>query len=313
MKNVVVIGGGTGQSALLRGLKQVEDIQLSTIVTMADDGGSTGRLRSDLHIPAMGDVRSVMMALAESESVMGTLMNYRFDNNSGSLAGQSLGNLILSALTKQSGNFAQAIADLSRVLRVRGTIIPSTLNDVTLFARMTDGTEIEGEHNITEAHKRIQDVYYKQYVSAYPDTLVAIREADYIIIGLGSLYTSILPNLIIGDIRDALVQAKANTVYYCNCMTEEGETDGYTMEDHVDTINRHLRPDFIDAVVVANDPIPADIMDNYVKEHAEAVAVRDAEHSYQVMQCSLLDYSSGKIRHDPAKVRDSFIRLMEEF
>ncbi|MBR3350602.1 MAG: YvcK family protein, partial [Erysipelotrichaceae bacterium] len=194
MKKVVVIGGGTGQSALLRGLKHVESIELYAIVTVADDGGSTGRLRDDLHIPAMGDVRSVMLALAESESLMGDIMNYRFDNFSGTLAGHNLGNIILSALTKKSGSFVQAIADVSKVLRVKGTVIPSTLNDVTLYARTVDGRVIQGEHNITDSHTVIDRVFYDQYVAVYPDALVAIREADYIIIGLGSVYTSILPN-----------------------------------------------------------------------------------------------------------------------
>ncbi|MBR6958079.1 MAG: YvcK family protein, partial [Erysipelotrichaceae bacterium] len=201
MKKVVVIGGGTGQSALLRGLKQVESIELYAIVTVADDGGSTGRLRDDLHIPAMGDVRSVMLALAESESLMGDIMNYRFDNFSGTLAGHNLGNIILSALTKKSGSFVQAIADVSKVLRVKGTVIPSTLNDVTLYARTVDGRVIQGEHNITDSHTVIDRVFYDQYVAVYPDALVAIREADYIIIGLGSVYTSILPNIIVEDIR----------------------------------------------------------------------------------------------------------------
>ncbi|MBR0385477.1 MAG: YvcK family protein, partial [Erysipelotrichaceae bacterium] len=256
MKNVVVIGGGTGQSALLKGLKQIENINIATIVTVADDGGSTGRLRQELHIPAMGDVRNVMLALSESESLTASLMDYRFDNNSGQLSGHNLGNIILSALMKKSGSLVQAIDDLDKVLRVRGDVIPSTISNVTLCAHMMDGTVIEGEHNITEAHSKVKDVFYNKYVTAFPDALVAIRQADYIIIGIGSVYTSILPNIIIDDIKKELCAAKGHVIYYCNSMTEEGETDGYSVEDHVRAIHSHIGQDIIDTVIVAEETIP---------------------------------------------------------
>ncbi|MBQ2213576.1 MAG: YvcK family protein [Erysipelotrichaceae bacterium] len=312
MKKVVVIGGGTGQSALLRGLKQVENIELYAIVTVADDGGSTGRLRDDLHIPAMGDVRSVMLALAESESLMGDIMNYRFDNFSGALAGHNLGNIILSALTKKSGSFVQAIADVSKVLRVKGTVIPSTLNDVTLYARTVDGRVIQGEHNITDSHTVIDRVFYDQYVAVYPDALVAIREADYIIIGLGSVYTSILPNIIVEDIRRKLCEAKAKIIYYCNCMTQHGETDGYTVEKHVETLHKHLGKEIIDHVVYSTDDIPEEMLRKYEAEEAYPVVLGQKEHDYEVTGCSLLSFDTGVIRHDADKVRRSFEKIMEE-
>lgn len=312
MKNVVVIGGGTGQSALLKGLKQIKNINLATIVTVADDGGSTGRLRNDLNIPAMGDVRNVMLALAESESLTSTLMDYRFDNNSGSLAGHNLGNIILGALIKKSGSFVQAIDDLDKVLRVRGDVIPSTISNVTLCAHMMDGTVVEGEHNITFAHKRVKDVFYKKYVTAYPDALVAIRQADYIIIGIGSVYTSIMPNIIIDDIKKELCEAKGKVVYYCNCMTEAGETDDYSMEDHVDAIHRHLGKEIIDAVVMPEEDIPAEILSKYQQEKAAVVKAARKEHDYHIFTCPLLSFSTGMVRHDADKVRDSFIKVMEE-
>ena len=267
MKKVVVIGGGTGQSALLRGLKQVDNIELYAIVTVADDGGSTGR----------------------------DIMNYRFDNFSGALAGHNLGNIILSALTKKSGSFVQAIADVSKVLRVKGTVIPSTLNDVTLYARTVDGRVIQGEHNIV-----------------YPDALVAIREADYIIIGLGSVYTSILPNIIVEDIRRELCEAKAKIIYYCNCMTQHGETDGYTVEKHVETLHKHLGKEIIDHVVYSTDDIPEEMLRKYEAEEAYPVVLGQKDHDYEVTGCSLLSFDTGVIRHDADKVRRSFEKIMEE-
>ena len=313
MKNVTVIGGGTGQSALLRGLKQIEGINITAIVTVADDGGSTGRLRNDMHIPAMGDVRAVMLSLAESESMMEKLMAYRFDNNSGELAGHNLGNIILSALMKQTGSLPQAINDLSKVLRVKGEVIPSTLNDVTLCAHMMNGETVVGEHHITDAHMKIKDVFYKQYVSIYPDAIVAIRNADYIIIGIGSLFTSIMPNLIIDDIRKELCETKAKIIYYCNSMTEAGETDNFTLQDHVRAINRHIGQEIIDVVVHANDEIPEDILENYRQENATRVLVGNEEVPYEIVDFPLLNFSSGTVRHDADKVRDSFMKIMEDF
>ena len=204
MKKVVCIGGGTGQSALLRGLKQIDDIELSTIVAVADDGGSTGRLREDFNMPAMGDVRNVMVSLAEREDLMTKIMTYRFGESDGELAGHNLGNIIISGLTKDCNNFLQAITSLSEVVKVKGTIYPCTTESVTLSAHMEDGSIIDGETQIRESKIGIKDVFYKNYVQTYPNVIKAINNADYIIIGIGSLYTSILPNLIISDIRDAL-------------------------------------------------------------------------------------------------------------
>ena len=311
MKKVVVIGGGTGQSALLRGLKQVPDIELTTIVTVADDGGSTGRLRNDLHLPAMGDLRNVMLALSEKEDIMSAMMNYRFDKNAGELAGHNLGNIMISALARKSGDFMQAIDDLSEVLKVKGDVMPSTVKYVTLHAMMTDGTEVIGEHYITEAHKKIDRVFYPEYVPAYNKALTAIREADYIIIGIGSVFTSILPNIVIQDIKEELLKARAHTVYYCNSMTEMGETDGYSLQDHVKALDRHIGQPIIDLVVYASDEIPEEILARYRKEQATVVRPSDEQVSYRILGVPLLDFSSGMVRHDADKVRDSFMKVME--
>ena len=313
MKKVVVIGGGTGQSALLRGLKKIENIKLTTIVTVADDGGSTGRLRSDLNIPAMGDIRNVMLALAESENIMNTLMNYRFDENCGQMSGHNLGNIMLSALTRKSDSLIQAIVDLSNVLKVRGLVVPSTIDNVTLCAHMMDGDVVVGEHNITAAHRKVKDVFYQGEVAANPKALEKIAEADYIILGIGSLYTSIMPNIIIEDIKKALCNAKGRTIYYCNCMTEEGETDNYSLEDHVDALHRHLGKDIIDIVVKANDEIPEAILENYKAENATIVSMEREDHPYEVIQHSLLSFETGMVRHDAEKVYQSFSAILEEY
>lgn len=311
MKRVVVIGGGHGQAAVLRGLKDIDGIELTTIVTVADDGGSTGRLRQDFHMPAMGDVRGVMLALAESETTLGQLMNYRFDDTSETMKGHNLGNLILTALTQTTGNFMEAIATVSSVLKVKGNIIPSTTQVITLYAVMEDGTIVRGESNIPKVRNHIQKVYYAEPVKACGAAVEAIQQADYIIYGAGSLYTSILPNLIIDEIREAIQQSNAKKIYFCNPMTQSGETEFYTVEDHVQAIEDHLQ-DKIDVVYVANDEIPRYILDLYLKENSTHVPLRDREHRYQVIECPLLNMDTGVIRHDANKLKEVFLKELGE-
>ncbi|MBO4219004.1 MAG: YvcK family protein [Erysipelotrichaceae bacterium] len=312
MKKVVCIGGGTGQSALLRGLKKIEDIELSAIVAVADDGGSTGRLRDQLHLPAMGDIRSVMVALAEREDLMTSIMNYRFDKNSGELSGHNLGNIIISALAQGSGDFEQAVTDLSSSLKVRGRIYPSTTEYVSLKGHMKDGSVVTGESELRECDNIINDVFYDREVSAYPPAVQAIYDADYIIVGIGSLFTSILPNLIITDIKKALCQCRGKVIYYCNCMSEHGETDGFSLEDHVEALERHLQKQVIDAVVFACDEIPEVCLQAYRKEHAAPVGIREKDHDYQIFRHSLLNFPNNVIRHDAEKTRISFEEVMRE-
>jgi len=312
MKKVVCIGGGSGQAALLKGLKQIENIELSTIVAMADDGGSTGRLRNDLNLPAMGDVRNVMVALADSEDLMTKIMTYRFDKNAGDLSGHNLGNIIISALTMSSNDFYSSIEALGSILKVKGTIYPSTIENVTLCAHMKDGSVVEGESEIRECDKVINDVFYRENVKTYKKVVDAILQADYIIVGIGSLFTSIMPNLIIDGIREALCNCKGKVIYYCNSMTEAGETDNYSLEDHVRAIESHVGFRVIDAVVCSNDEIPESILQNYYGENAREVLKESVTHSYKVFTHSLLTFKNHLVRHDPDKVRDSFIKIMEE-
>ncbi|MDR1795721.1 MAG: uridine diphosphate-N-acetylglucosamine-binding protein YvcK [Erysipelotrichaceae bacterium] len=311
-KNVVVIGGGHGQATILKGLKQLADIDLTAIVTVADDGGSTGRLRRRFHIPAMGDIRNVMIALAKSETLLSSLMDYRFSaSEEKELDGHNLGNLMLSALSEKTGSFMEAILQISSVLNVMGTIIPSTLEVVTLMAAMSDGVIVSGESNIPIYQNRVQRVFYNHEVKATRDAIRAVEAADVIILGIGSLYTSILPNLIIEDLRKALVACKAKKYYMCNVMTQSGETDHYSVEDHVDALIKHLGGD-IDSVIVANDPLPPEILVRYEAEHATPVLIRDKHHDYQLKKVSLLTFENQLIRHDPNKIKRLFARLLKE-
>lgn len=312
-KNVVIIGGGHGQSAICRGIKNIENLKISAIVTVADDGGSTGRLRKMFHIPAMGDIRNVMIALAESESLMGDLMDYRFedaDGNESDVGGHNLGNLILTALTQQCGSFMEAVQTISKVLNVKGNIIPATTQVITLYAMMDDGVIVKGEANIPTRHNRIRKVFYQEPVHAVPEAVGALKNADLIIYGIGSVYTSILPNIIIGEMRNALNASKAKKVYFCNAMTQPGETDGFSLEDHVEALKSHGAP--VDEVVFASDRLPENLIGKYAQEGSIPVVERTGTHPYKVRHENLLNFTSGLIRHDSMKIEQAVRKLVEE-
>ena len=311
-KKVVVIGGGHGQSAILRGIKKIEEIDITAIVTVADDGGSTGRLRRHFHIPAMGDIRNVLISLGESETLLATLMDYRFESSGDTdedVMGHNLGNLILTAMTQSCGSFMDSITTLCKVLNVRGDIIPATSQVITLFARMQDGTIVRGESNIPNISNRIREVFYEEKVSATPAAIEAILSADIVVLGIGSVYTSILPNLIIPEIKEALEKSKAKVVYYCNAMTQPGETDGYTLEDHVQAFRHHGSD--VDMVVMADDEIPDEILKRYHDEGSIEVKMKENVHDYEIMKCSLLDFSRDLVRHDSDKIRESLKLILE--
>ncbi|MEG1702500.1 MAG: YvcK family protein, partial [Erysipelotrichaceae bacterium] len=275
MKKVVIIGGGTGLSVILRGVKQIPNIKISAIVTVADDGGSTGRLRRQFHIPAMGDIRNVMCALAESETLLSSLMNYRFEGEDDDIGGHNLGNLILTAMAQQSGSFMNAIQEISKVLNVRGTIIPSTEQVITLYAIMQDGTIVRGENNIPKYNNRIERVFYEDDVYASPQALSAIHDADIIIYGIGSLYTSIIPNLIIPGICEELKKSKAKKYYICNAMNQPGETDDYYLEDHVEAILNHTYQGAIDTVIAYNNELEQETLNRYIEKGAHEITIRE--------------------------------------
>lgn len=311
-KKVVVIGGGTGQATLLRGLKLLNNIHLTAIVTVADDGGSTGRLRRAFHIPAMGDIRNVMISMAESETMLSRLMDYRFEGApENEMYGHNLGNLILTALTDRSGNFMEAITTISKVLNVKGDIVPSSLQVITLYAEMVDGTIVRGESNIPKSGNRINRVFYQEKVRASRQAIDAIKSADLIIYGVGSLYTSICPNLIIEDIAHALKITKAKKIYVCNAMTQPGETDLYSMEEHVDAIVRHCGVD-VDLVLKAKDVLPPEVVDRYKLMGSTVVIMTEEEHTYPIVEENLLDFTDGLVRHDPLKVKDMIERILAQ-
>ncbi|MDA1189381.1 MAG: YvcK family protein [Chloroflexi bacterium] len=253
---VVAIGGGTGLSVLLRGLKVHTD-NLSAIVTVADDGGSSGRLRKELGLLPPGDFRNCIVAMSDTEDLMTNLFQYRFKQ--GDLEGHSFGNLFIAAMTDVTGSFVDALHESSQVLAVKGQILPSTLTDMHLAARMKDGTVIRGESSITKAGGEIDTLFTEPAEPvAYPYAVEAIREADIIVIGPGSLYTSIMPNLLVPGIQEAIKSANATKMYVCNVATQVGETDGFTVFEHVEALQRNTFAEIVD-VVVANGTPPADL------------------------------------------------------
>lgn len=312
-KRIVVIGGGHGQAQICRGIKNIPNTHISAIVTVADDGGSTGRLRRQFNIPAMGDIRNVMIALAPQETLFSSLMDYRFDDPSGKekdVAGHNLGNLILTALTDQSGSFFEAIKMLDDVLNVKGEIIPATTQVITLFARMYDGVIVKGEENIPHLDNKITRVFYEEEVHATPDAIRAITEADLIIYGIGSVYTSILPNVIIPEISNALQDTRARRVYFCNAMTQPGETDGYSVEDHVRALIQQGA--MVDEVLVASDALPLENVERYKAQGSTPVFLSQDEHEYTVLRKDLLTFENGQIKHDAKKIHTAVTELLED-
>jgi len=248
---IVTVGGGTGLSALLRGLKQYPT-NLTAIVTVADDGGSSGRLRRDLKVLPPGDFRQCIAALADAEPLMTELFQYRFDEG-GDLSGHSFGNLFIVAMSRITGSFEQALKESSRVLAVRGQIVPSTLEDVTLLAELEDESTIEGESKIPHGPAPIRRVFLRpDNPPAYPEAVEAIANADMIVIGPGSLYTSIMPNLLVPGITQAIKASRALKVYVCNVATQPGETDGYALSHHIKALQDHVGLELFDFVLANN-------------------------------------------------------------
>lgn len=313
MKNIVVIGGGTGLSSMLMGMKKLENVNITAIVTVADSGGSTGRLRQTYHVPAIGDIRHVLAAMSsdEDEHLFADLMNYRFTGDD-DIGGHNLGNLIFLALMDTTGSFMGAIDAISHVLKVKGNILPSTLDTVTLFAMMEDGTLVRGEDSIPKAQNSINHVFYQQTVRPHEQAIRAIEQADLIIYGIGSLYTSIMPNLIIPQISEAIHNNPCAKIYFCNAMSQRGETDDYSMEDHIRAIERHSYPDSVDLVVVNHSYIPQSILDAYAKEGSYPIRIREKKHDYGIMQRLLIQFDSkSRIRYNPDAVKQAVAEILQ--
>lgn len=311
---VVVIGGGTGLSVMLRGLKK-HPVQLTAVVTVADDGGSSGILRSELHIPPPGDIRNVIMALAEVEPMLSRLLEYRFTSGNG-LAGHSMGNLILAAMKDITGDFTVGITELSKVLAVKGRVLPAAHEAIVLKAEMTDGTIIEGESQIPKAGGSIKRVWIEPAdVAPLEEAVEAIRQADVIIIGPGSLYTSIMPNLLVPDMARALKESQALKMYVCNVMTQPGETDGYAVSDHVQAIFEHIGYTLFNYVIVSDAHIPDDIQARYAEKGATVVAV-DRE-NVEALGCKVIAGPIVKfnhyLRHDTEKLSEQIMGLIKQW
>ncbi|WP_462411031.1 gluconeogenesis factor YvcK family protein [Neobacillus sp. Marseille-QA0830] len=309
---IVVIGGGTGLPVLLRGLKQYP-VDITAIVTVADDGGSSGRIREDLHIPPPGDVRNVLAALSDVEPLVEEMFQHRFDT-SNELSGHSLGNLILAAMTSITGDFVHAIQEMSKVLNVRGKVLPAANQNVVLHAEMEDGTVISGESKIPYSGKKIKQVFLTpKNIRPLPETIQAIRQADMIVIGPGSLYTSIMPNLLVPRLGDEVCRSHAKKVYICNLMTQAGETLGYSASDHVKALYDHMRRSFIHTILVNNKEIPADVQLRYNEELAYPVHYdlpRLSELGIEVVHADIADLEDGALRHDPKKVAEILYNLL---
>ena len=268
---VVTIGGGTGLSVLLRGLKKYP-LEITAVVTVADDGGSSGKIRSDMNIPSPGDIRNVIAALSDVEPYLEKMFQYRFD--SGEVKGHPVGNLMIAAMTDIHGDFSTAIKVMSRILNVRGTVLPTTNDIATLNAVLSDGEIIRGESSITKAGGVIDHVYITpSRVKPNEDVLKAIEEADYIIMGPGSLYTSIIPNLVISNVSEKIRESNAKKIYVCNVMTQHGETDNYSVCDHIVAINKHVEENIFDLVIANSREFDDSILSKYHKEKQEPVKI----------------------------------------
>ena len=301
---IVVLGGGTGLSTLLRGLKHYSS-NLTAIVTVADDGGSSGRLRREIGVLPPGDIRNCLAALADEEKLMTELFQYRF-RAGGGLTGHSFGNLFLTAMSEVTGDLEQAVVASSKVLAIRGQVLPATLSDVSLWADLVDGRRIEGESNISEAKGKIVRIgCTPANPPALPKALTAIEEADYIVIGPGSLYTSIIPNLLVPEIREAIAARNVPCIYVCNIMTQPGETEGYSVGDHIRVIDRVCggQPLF-NAVLVQKKVPSARALIRYAQENSNPVPLdRDvvSQSGRRIVLANVMyeDDQSGLVRHNP--------------
>ncbi|MCJ8015129.1 YvcK family protein [Paenibacillus sp. KQZ6P-2] len=311
---IVVMGGGTGLSVMLRGLKEMP-LDITAIVTVADDGGSSGILRSELQMPPPGDIRNVLTALADVEPLMSEVLRYRFSSGSG-LAGHSLGNLILAAMTDISGDFVTAVRELNRLFAVRGRVLPAAGEAVVLSAEMEDGTIVTGESKIPEAGLRIKRVFLEpSEVEPLPEAVAAIEEADAILIGPGSLYTSILPNLLVPKLAEAVMASEAIKIFVCNVMTQPGETDGYTVSDHLQAVYNHIGKHLFDYVIVNSGDIPPQVQDKYAEKGAKPVELDYDEVTnlgYKVIADTLVLFRTY-LRHDADKLSHHIYQLVQDW
>jgi len=307
---IAAVGGGNGLAALLSGLK-ARTSNITAVVTMADDGGSSGRLRRDMGLPPPGDIRNCLVALADDESLMSRLFQYRFAD--GGLEGHSFGNLFVAALAEVTGDFERAVQESTRVLKVRGRVLPSTLDDVVLHAQLEDGGLVSGESTITACDRLPRRVWLTpEEPHALPQAVDAVLRADMVVLGPGSLYTSVVPNVLIPAVRDALARTRGWVVYVCNVMTEPGETDGYTAGDHLEALYRHGLAGMVDIVMVNDGPVTGDSAAAYERAGATPVAVDEERLATMGVRVVRGDFAQmgQAVRHDPVRLSDALLRIL---
>ena len=301
-KNVVVLGGGTGLSYLLRGLKEFP-VNITAVVSICDDGRSTGRLREEFNQPAVGDIRRVLVALSETEPLVEQLLNYRFKTTS-DLNGHTVGNLLLTAMTNITGNLSVGINSLGKVLNLRGHVLPFSEDNAILMGEMVDGSIIEGEHNITQCNKKIKRVFYKEKPEVSKEVIKAINEASLIVLSMGSIWTSIIPNLICEDIIKAIDESKAPIMYCCNIVTQPGETDDFKASDHIKLLNSYLGKRKIDVGIFNKEKMDPKLVIKYETEEQKDPVILDVENldDIEIIADYLITSTDGTFKHDTIKL-----------
>lgn len=304
-KKVVVMGGGTGMSYLLRGLKDFP-VDITAVITVSDNGRSTGKLRQEFHTPAVGDIRKVITNLSQIDEPIKEMMSYRFKTSS-DLDGHAVGNLILTAMLDITGSLTESIKQLSKLLDVRHKVLPiSEDSDLTLMGLDKDGNIIEGEEQITEAHHQFEKIFYKKEPKVLNEVLTSIKEADLIIFSMGSLYTSILPNIICKEVEDALNKSKAPIMYTCNIVTQPGETDNFTVGDHVKLLNRYLDKKKVDVVIANNAKIDEEMAKKYENEEQKDPVLIDYSElkkiRVELIEDDLLAIDNNTLKHNSLKL-----------
>lgn len=304
-KKVTILGGGTGMSYLLRGLKEFP-VDITAIITVSDNGASTGKLRKEFNTPAVGDVRKVITNLSGIDEPIKKMMEYRFKTSS-DLNGHAVGNLILTSMLEITGSLKESIACLSKLLDVKHKVLPISEDcNLTLMGLDKDGNIIEGEEQITQAHRKFEKIYYKEEPKVIDEVLASIEDADLIIFSMGSLYTSILPNIICKQVKNSLNKATAPIMYLCNAVTQPGETDGYTVGDHVELLNKYLDSKKIDVVIASNTKIDKKIAEKYEsKEQKDPVKLdygKLDKIGVELIEEDLIVVEDNMLRHNSMKL-----------
>ena len=303
-KKIVVLGGGTGTSTVLKGLKYFP-VDITAVITVSDNGRSTGRLREEFYTPAVGDIRHVLSNLSTLPDDVKSIMEYRMSTYS-DLNGHSMGNLLLTALYQKTGSLKKSIEYFSKLMNVEHSVLPLSEDYLTLMGETEDGEIIEGEEQITKAHKQYKRIFYKEEPHIFPEVFEKIKEADLIILSMGSLYTSLMPHLVCPDVTEAINQSKAKVMYICNTMTQPGETDNFGVSDHVNTIEKYLGKDTIDCVIVSNTVLPKRLLNKYSSEEQKDLVKIDYDNiengNYEIIEDDLLTTEDGTIKHDSLKL-----------